>query len=70
MKLDTLGWIAVVLVIIGAINWGLVGVFQWDLVNAIFGSVSWLLRTVYTLVGIAGLYMIYAVVGGGKGGEV
>jgi hypothetical protein len=68
MKLDTLGWIAVVLVIVGAINWGLVGVFQWDLVNAIFGSASWLLRTVYTLVGVAGLYLIY-VVAGGKGGE-
>ncbi len=54
--------------IIGAVNWGLVGVFQWDLVDAIFGSVDWLLRTVYTIVGIAGLYMIY-MVAGGKGGE-
>jgi len=68
MKLDTLGWIAAVLVIVGAINWGLVGIFQWDLVEAIFGSVDWLLRTVYTIVGIAGLYMIY-VVAGSKGGE-
>ena len=68
MKLDTLGWIAAVLVIVGAINWGLVGIFQWDLVEAIFGSVDWLLRTVYTIVGIAGLYMIY-VMAGSKGGE-
>ena len=67
MKLDTLGWIAAVLVIIGAINWGLVGVFQWNLVEAIFGSASWLLRTIYTLVGISGLYMIYAISGGGSG---
>lgn len=66
MKLDTLGWIAVVLLIVGAINWGLVGIFQWDLVEAIFGSVEWLLRTVYTLVGVAGLYMIYVVAGAQK----
>ena len=68
MKLDTLGWVAAVLVIIGAVNLGLVGVFQWDLLDAIFGSVEWLLRTVQTIIGLAGLYMIYAVAGG-KGGE-
>lgn len=69
MKLDTLGWIAVVLVIIGAVNWGLVGVFEWNLVEAIFGSVDWLMRTIYTLVGVAGLYLIYALVGTGSKGE-
>jgi len=66
--MDTLGWVAAVLVIIGAINWGLIGVFQYDLVSAIFGSVTWLLRTVYTLVGVAGLYMIYTMASGNKGG--
>lgn len=64
MKMDTLGWIAALLVIIGAINWGLVGIFDWNLVNAIFGSVSWLERTIYTLVGVGGLYMIYVMAGG------
>ena len=54
-------WIALVLVIIGAINWGLVGVFNWNLVDAIFGAIPVLLTIIYALVGIAGLYMIYYV---------
>ncbi|GAB7387147.1 DUF378 domain-containing protein [Bacillaceae bacterium] len=55
--------IALILVIIGALNWLLVGLFQWDLVSAVFGgesirSSSWLSRIIYTLVGISGLYAI------------
>jgi len=51
--------LALLLVIVGALNWLLVGLFQWDLVAALFGGAdSWLSRTVYTLVGIAGLYCI------------
>ncbi len=46
------------LVIVGALNWLLVGVFKWDLVAAIFGSGSLLSRAVYTLVGVAGVYWI------------
>ncbi len=47
------------LVIVGALNWLLVGVFQWDLVAAIFGGQGALLsRIVYSLVGLAGLYCI------------
>ena len=53
--LDT---IALVLVIIGAINWGLIGFFQFDLVAAIFGDMSTFSRIIYSLVGIAGLYSI------------
>jgi uncharacterized membrane protein YuzA (DUF378 family) len=56
-RLNTLDWIALILVIIGAINWGLVGLFGFDLVAAIFGDFSGASRVVYTLVGIAGLYM-------------
>lgn len=48
--------IALLLTIIGAINWGLIGLFQFDLVAAIFGGQSSLIsRIVYSLVGIAGL---------------
>lgn len=48
--------IALILTIIGAINWGLIGLFQFDLVAAIFGGqTSWLSRIVYSLVGLAGL---------------
>jgi hypothetical protein len=58
-KLNAIDWIAIVLVIIGALNWGLVGFFKFDLVKTIFGDMSTLSRIVYDLVGIAALYMIY-----------
>ena len=58
---NTLDWIALVLVIIGAINWGLVGLFKFNLVETIFSSITWLLATIYVLVGLAGLYTIYYV---------
>ena len=48
------------LVIIGAINCGLIGFFQFDLVAFIFGNMSWLSRIIYALVGLSGLYMISA----------
>ena len=51
--------IALLLVIIGAVNWGLVGVFQFDLVASIFGGQGALIsRIIYTLVGAAGLWSI------------
>ena len=54
---------ALILVIVGAINWLLVGVFQWDLVTSIFGgdtlrASSGISRIIYSLVGLAGLYSI------------
>ncbi|MBD3253273.1 DUF378 domain-containing protein [Candidatus Pacearchaeota archaeon] len=58
-KKNALDWIALVLVIIGAVNWGLVGAANMDLVDLILGTVPWLAKTVYILVGLAGLYMIY-----------
>ena len=50
--------IALTLVIIGAINWLLVGLFQFNLVDTIFGSLSLLTRIIYIIVGIAGLWSI------------
>ena len=50
--------IALTLVIIGAINWLLVGIFEFNLVDAIFGSLSVLTRIIYIVVGIAGLWSI------------
>ena len=50
--------IALVLIIIGAINWGLIGFFKFDLVAAIFGQMSAFSRIVYALVGISGLWGI------------
>ena len=62
MKNDTLGMVAKILVIIGAINWGLVGLFELDLVQLILGTIPILATVVYVLVGIAGLWMIYGLV--------
>lgn len=50
--------IALVLIIIGAINWGLVGIFNFNLVDAIFGTMSVISRIIYALVGISGLWAI------------
>ena len=55
MERGTLGWITIILVIVGAINWGLVGALDIDLVDVIFGSISWLARAVYVIVGLAGI---------------
>lgn len=49
---------ALTLVIIGAINWGLIGFFRFDLINLLFGNLSWLSRIIYALVGLAGLYLL------------
>lgn len=56
--MKTLDYIALILVAIGAINWGLIGFFDLDLVRAIFGEMTWVSRTIYALVGIAGLYSL------------
>ena len=49
--------IALTVAIIGAVNWGLIGLFRFDLVAFIFGDMSWLSRIVYVLVGLCGLYL-------------
>ena len=57
--MKTFDIIALILVIIGAVNWGLIGFFQYDLVSAIFGGPSGVIsRIVFALVGLAGLYAI------------
>ncbi|ASW43622.1 DUF378 domain-containing protein [Clostridium isatidis] len=50
--------IALILVIIGAINWGLIGFFDFNLVEAIFSTMPAISRVIYALVGIAGLYCL------------
>ena len=50
--------IALVLIIIGAVNWGLIAIFNFDLVAAIFGDMTVMARIVYGLVGISGLWGI------------
>jgi uncharacterized membrane protein YuzA (DUF378 family) len=50
-------WVALVLVIIGGLNWGLVGAANFDLVAALLGSMSMLSRVVYVLVGLSAIYV-------------
>lgn len=56
-NLSTLDIIAIVLVVVGGLNWGLVGLFHFDLVAAIFGNWSALSRIIYTLVGLAAIVL-------------
>ena len=50
--------IALVLIVIGALNWGLIGIFNFNLVEAIFGDMTVLARIVYGLVGVSGIWGI------------
>lgn len=61
--MNGLSRIALILVIIGALNWLLVGLFQWDLVSALFGGSAFressgLSRIIYSLVGLAGIFSV------------
>jgi len=56
MKLNIVDLIALVLVIVGGLNWGLVA-FNFNLVEMIFGSLPWLVTLVYLLVGVSALYL-------------
>ena len=49
---------ALTIAIIGAINWGLIGLFEFNLVDFLFGNMSWISRIIYTLVGIFGIYLL------------
>ncbi len=62
MKMSTLDWVAWVLVVVGAINWGLVGVANLNLVETVFGMGS-LTQIVYVLVGLGGVYMLWMALG-------
>lgn len=59
MRLNSLDWLAYVLVIIGGINWGLVGAFEFNLVDEIFGVDSAISKVIYILVGLSALYLLY-----------
>ena len=61
-RLSGLDWAALVLMIVGGLNWGLVGVFSFDLVAAIFGPGSGASRVIYALVGLAALWGVWLAV--------
>ncbi len=58
MNNKLLDCIALTIAIIGAVNWGLIGFFSFDLVAFIFGNMTWISRIIYALVGLSGLYLI------------
>lgn len=60
-KMGAIDWIAFILVAIGALSWGLIGLFEWDIVAAIFGDMTTVARVVYTIIGIAALYRIVTI---------
>ena len=62
MKMGTIDWVAWVLVVVGAINWGLVGIANLNLVQTVFG-VGTLSQFAYILIGLGGLYMLWMAVG-------
>lgn len=57
--MKTLDVIVAILLVIGGLNWGLVGFFDFDLVGTIFGEMSAFTRLIYSLVGISALYQIF-----------
>lgn len=58
-KMSAIDWIPMLLLIVGGVNWGLVGLFDFDLVAYLFGAMTGLARVVYVLVGLSALYAIY-----------
>jgi len=54
----SIGFLVAVLVVVGALNWGLVGLFRYDLVEALVGDATALTRLVYIVVGVAGLFQV------------
>ncbi len=56
VKLDRLDLVALILVVVGGINWGLVGLFGFDLVAVIFGELTLISRMIYTLVALSAIY--------------
>lgn len=59
-SLSGLDWVALILVIVGGLNWGLIAVIDLDLVATIFGDMSMVARVVYGLVGLSALYVAVA----------
>jgi uncharacterized membrane protein YuzA (DUF378 family) len=59
MRINGIDWAALVLTIVGGLNWGLVGAFDFNLVDSIFSEGSALSRIVYVLVGLSAVYLVY-----------
>lgn len=60
-NLSIIDWISLILLAIGGLNWGLVGLFDLDVVATIFGTMSLLSRLIYILVGVSAVYLLVTV---------
>ena len=58
MNSRILDYTALVVTVIGAVNWGLIGFFRFNLVTFLFGDMTWISRIIYTIIGLCGLYLI------------
>lgn len=58
MERNWLDVVSLILIIIGAINWGLIGFFRFDLISYFFGNLSAISRIIFAIVGIAGIYSL------------
>lgn len=61
MKIGTIEWIVLVLVILGGLNWGVYGIYNYNLIDALFGFGSTIGRTIYDLIGLASIWLIFMV---------
>jgi len=59
LKLNKGGWTALIVLMVGGLNWGLIGFFDFNLVAAIFGDMTRLSRIIYSLIGLAMLYTVF-----------
>lgn len=66
MKSKELDMVTMVLVTLGALNWGMVGAFKLDLVQTLLGTSPALVQLVYILIGLSGLYNVYKMMSKGK----
>ena len=69
MKMNGMMMVTFILLVIGGLNWLLVGLFQWDVGELFGGMDSWVSRVIYILVGLSALYMLVMKMGGKKGGQ-
>jgi uncharacterized membrane protein YuzA (DUF378 family) len=58
-NLNGFDWLCLLLVIVGGLNWGMIGIFNIDLVSTVFGVMTTLTQIVYVVVGAAALYSVY-----------
>lgn len=66
-KMNAIDWVAMIILVVGGLNWGLVGAFDYDLVASIFGDMTTVSKIVYILVGLSALYMVIGSMMGKKG---